>query len=44
LGVGSIYIEKTGTVADFRIRDLDTITTIIIPIFDNYSLLTSKYF
>lgn len=44
LGVGSIYVEKDGKNGHFRIRDLDTISKIIIPIFDKYPLLTSKYF
>lgn len=44
MGVGSIYIEKDGKSGHFRIRDLNTITKIIIPIFDKYPLLTSKYF
>lgn len=44
LGKGSIYVEKDGKFAHFRIRDLETITKIIIPIFEKYPLLTSKYF
>jgi len=44
LGVGRIYIEKNGKIAHFRIRDFNTITKIIIPIFDKYPLLTSKSF
>jgi hypothetical protein len=30
--------------ADFRIRDKDTIFKILLPIFDEYPLLTSKHF
>jgi hypothetical protein len=44
LGKGSIYVEKDGKFAHFRIRDLETITKLIIPIFEKYPLLTSKYF
>jgi len=44
LGAGSIYVEKDGKNGHFRIRDLDTLTKVIIPIFDKYPLLTSKYF
>jgi hypothetical protein len=44
LGKGSIYVEKEGKLAHFRIRDLDTIINLIIPIFEKYPLLTSKYY
>ena len=44
LGKGSIYVEKDGKFAHFRIRDLDTIINLIIPIFEKYPLLTSKYY
>jgi len=30
--------------ADYRIRDRDTINKVIFPIFDKYLLLTGKYF
>lgn len=43
LGHGKIYIEKTGKMASFTIRDLSTINNILIPIFDLNPLLTSKY-
>jgi hypothetical protein len=42
LGVGSI--TKDGTKGQYFIRDRKTIESIIIPIFDKYPLLTSKYF
>jgi len=42
LGVGSI--TKDGRKAQFFIRDRKVIQSVIIPIFDTYPLLTSKYF
>jgi Cytochrome C and Quinol oxidase polypeptide I/LAGLIDADG endonuclease len=42
LGVGSI--TKDGTKAQYFIRDRKVIETVLIPIFDKYSLLTTKYF
>jgi len=42
LGVGSI--TKDGIKAQYFIRDRKTIETVIIPIFDKYPLLTTKYF
>ena len=44
LNCGSIYIEKGGTLANFRIRDRAILESIIFPIFDKYPLLTTKYF
>jgi LAGLIDADG endonuclease len=44
LNVGSIYIEKEGKHAHFRIRDRATLESVIFPIFDKYSLLTTKQF
>lgn len=44
LGIGSIYIEKGGKMAHFRIRRLDQINQVILPIFNEYPLLTSKYY
>lgn len=41
LGVGSITQDKKG-MAHFLIRDKNTLEKIIIPIFNKYSLLTSK--
>ncbi len=42
LGVGSI--TKDGTKAQFFIRDRKTIEKVLLPIFDKYPLLTTKYF
>jgi len=42
LGVGSI--TKDGTKGQYFIRDRKLIESIIIPIFDKYPLLTTKYF
>jgi hypothetical protein len=44
LKVGSIYIEKDGEHAHFRIRDRLTLEKHIFPIFDKYPLLTTKQF
>mgnify|MGYP002349717168 FL=1 len=44
LGVGSVYVDRDCNKADFRIRDRKTIGSTILPIFDKYPLLTSKYF
>jgi len=42
LGVGKISIS--GTMAEFRIRDVKLIVAHIIPLFTAYPLLTSKYY
>ena len=44
LGFGSVSLNIDNLNADFRIRDRKTIGSIIIPIFDKYPLLTSKYY
>jgi hypothetical protein len=44
LGVGTIYIDKNRSLAQFIIRDRKILDTIIIPIFEKYPLLTSKHF
>lgn len=44
LGVGSVFVQSDLDKGDFRIRDRKTIGSIIIPIFEKYPLLTSKYF
>jgi hypothetical protein len=43
LGVGQISVTPKGD-AEFRIRDIKKIVQHIIPIFDKYPLLTSKYY
>lgn len=43
LGVGQVSIQPNGE-AEFRIRDTKKIVQHIIPIFDKYPLLTSKYY
>jgi len=42
LGIGSI--TKDGTKAQYFIRDRKLIESVIIPIFDKYTLLTTKHF
>jgi hypothetical protein len=44
LKVGSIFVEKDGNIAVFRIRDRKLLEKVIFPIFDKYSLLTTKQF
>jgi hypothetical protein len=44
LKAGTIYIEKDGSHAHFRIRDRILLESVIYPIFDKYSLLTTKQF
>jgi len=44
LGVGSVTLDSKNSMASFRIRDRKTLGSVIIPIFDKYPLLTSKYF
>lgn len=44
LGVGSVSVESKTSMASFRIRDRKTLGSVIIPIFDKYPLLTTKYF
>lgn len=44
LGAGNIIVEKNNNFAQFRIRDRSVLELIIFPIFDKYTLLTSKYF
>lgn len=43
LGVGEVSVASNGD-AEFRIRDTEKIIQNIIPIFDKYPLLTSKYY
>jgi hypothetical protein len=44
LGVGSVHIEADYSKGDFRIRDRNIIGSVIIPIFDKYPLLTSRFY
>lgn len=44
LGVGSVNIDTNNLKAYFRIRDRKPIGSVILPIFDKYPLLTSKYY
>jgi hypothetical protein len=42
IGVGQVV--TSGTMGEFRIRNKKVIVQHILPIFDKYSLLTSKHF
>jgi hypothetical protein len=44
LGVGNINKETNSNMVNYRIRDRKQLVDIIFPIFDKYSLLTTKYF
>jgi Heme/copper-type cytochrome/quinol oxidases, subunit 1 len=44
LGVGSVYVDSGNSMADFRVRDRRTLGYVILPIFNKYPLLTSKYY
>ena len=44
LGVGSVSVESNRDMGSFRIRDRKQLANIIFPIFDQYPLLTTKYF
>ena len=45
LGVGSVSVPNSNdNVAEFRVRDIQLIIQHVLPIFDNYPLLTSKHF
>jgi hypothetical protein len=41
--VGSIYIHKSSNLVSYTIGDINTIKDLIIPIFNIYSLRTTKY-
>lgn len=43
LGVGKVVISSDG-MADYRLRDVKNIIKYLLPIFDKYPLLTSKYY
>lgn len=44
LGVGSVYVPKNGRTARYRLRDVEHIVLYLIPVFDKFPLLTSKYY
>lgn len=44
LGVGTIVIEHKSNMGSFLIRNKKIIESVIFPIFDKYSLLTTKFF
>lgn len=45
LNIGSVSVpNSTNNNAEFRIRDISNIKNVILPIFDKYTLLTSKQF
>src|ERR1700709_830647 len=44
LGVGSVLVESNRDLSHFRIRDRKVLANTIFPIFDQYPLLTTKYF
>ena len=44
LGVGSVSVESNKDMGSFRIRDRKQFWNVIFPIFDQYPLLTTKYF
>jgi len=43
LGVGTVYVDPDNNMAFFRLRNVSHIIERLIPIFDKYPLLTSKY-
>jgi LAGLIDADG endonuclease len=44
LGIGNINKESKTKMVNYRIRDRKKLVEVIFPIFDNYPLLTTKYF
>lgn len=44
LGVGIVYVPKNGRTARYRLRNVEHIIEYLIPIFDKYPRLTSKYY
>jgi hypothetical protein len=44
LGVGSVYVNPNSTDASYRLRNVQHIKSQIIPLFEEYPLLTSKFY
>lgn len=44
MGVGIVYVPKNGRTARYRLRNVEHILLYLIPIFDKYPLLTTKYY
>jgi len=44
IGVGSVSVTQDETNAEFRVRNIQHIIDYLLPIFDSFPLLTSKYF
>jgi hypothetical protein len=44
LGIGSVYVESNRDLGHYRIRDRKQLGEVILPIYDQYPLLTTKYF
>ena len=44
VGVGSISVDDKNNASEFRVRNIKHICQYILPIFEKYPLLTSKYF
>lgn len=44
LGVGVVYVEKGNNKGSYRLRNLEHIRKYVIPIFEQYPLLTSKFY
>lgn len=44
LGVGTVYVPANGRTASYRLRNVEHIVLYLLPIFDIYPLLTSKFY
>jgi hypothetical protein len=44
LGIGSVYVESNRDLGHYRVRDIKQLVEVILPIFNQYPLLTTKYF
>lgn len=42
--MGSIVVDTGNNMASFRIRRISQVISVILPIFDQYPLLTSKFY